>query len=61
MFAGEAPDVRTLYIGTVAIEPYDVRVIWQNLTFVYHGHPMHPTVRVENAFAEDKQPAESEK
>ncbi len=61
MFEGETPTVRTLCIGTVRVKPYDVRVTWQNLTFVYHGHKMHPTVRVENAFLADEQPDESEK
>ena len=61
MFAGERPDVRTLCIGAVTVKPYEVRVTWQNLTFVYHGHKMHPTVRVENAFLADEQPSEEEK
>ncbi len=61
MFVGEQPDTRTLCIGAVTVEPCEVRVTWQNLTFVYHGHKMHPTVRVENAFLADEQPDEKEK
>ena len=61
MFAGEEPDARALCLGTVTVAPYGVRVTWQNLTFVYHGHRMHPTVRVENPFLADEQPDEAEK
>ena len=61
MFVRAEPNARTLRVGTVTVEPYEVRVIWQNLTFVYHGHKMHPTVRVENAFLADKQPNEEDK
>ena len=61
LFAGEEPDARALCLGTVTVAPYGVRVTWQNLTFVYHGHRMHPTVRVENPFLADEQPDEAEK
>ena len=61
MFEGEEPETRTLCIGAVTVKPYEVRVTWQNLTFVYHGHKMHPTVRVENAFLADEQPDEEKK
>ncbi len=61
LFDGEEPETRALCLGTVTVAPYGVRVTWQNLTFVYHGHRMHPTVRVENAFLADEQPDEAEK
>ena len=55
-FNGQGPDVRSLKIGTVTVTPFTVHVTWSHLKYIYHAHPMHPTVKVQNALNSDVQP-----
>ncbi len=53
-FSGQDADTHALQIGTIEISPYEVTVIWTHLSYVYHAHPMHPDIRVQDAFNADR-------
>ncbi len=52
-FSDQETATRELKIGTIEIKPYEVTVIWTHLSYVYHAHPMHPDIRVQDPFEND--------
>lgn len=56
VFSGQGTEVRRLKLGEITVKPYETAVSWTHLNYVYHGHAMHPEIRVLSPFkADDKQ------